>query len=64
MELFDVLAGYVSYQHFWGKTMRSNFTLGVVDIDNPSFVGPDAYQRTIRVSTNVAQRGFVWVISD
>ena len=53
LELFDVRAGYVSWQHWWRGTMRSNFTLGFVDVDNPGFVDEDAYQRTVRASSNL-----------
>ncbi len=55
LQLFDVLAGYVSWQHWWGgpRSLRSNYTLGVVDVNNPGFVEGDAYKRTIRLSTNL-----------
>ena len=55
MQLFDILAGYVSGQHWWGGsgTLRSNFTLGVVDINNPGFIDGNAYKRTYRLSTNL-----------
>jgi hypothetical protein len=53
LELFDVLAGYVSWQHWWRGNLRSNFTVGLVDVDNPGFVEDDAYQRTKRVSSNL-----------
>lgn len=55
LQLFDVLAGYVSWQHWWGgpASLRSNYTFGFVDVDNPGFVEGDAYKRTIRLSTNL-----------
>jgi hypothetical protein len=55
LQLFDVLAGYVSGQHWWGgpRSLRSNFTLGFVDINNPGFIAGDAYKRTYRLSTNL-----------
>ncbi|MEP0200731.1 MAG: DcaP family trimeric outer membrane transporter [Halioglobus sp.] len=53
LELFEVIAGYASYQHWWGEVTRSNFTLGVVDLQNPDFVEGEAYQRTIRASVNM-----------
>ncbi len=55
LKLFDILAGYVSYQHWWpgGRNMRSNFTFGVVEVDNPDFVSGDAYKRTLRFSSNL-----------
>jgi hypothetical protein len=54
LELFHVLAGYASLQHWWGiPQLRSNFTFGVVDVDNPGFLQGDAYQSTLRASTNL-----------
>jgi len=53
LKLFDVTAGYASYQHWWGEVTRSNFTLGVVEVDNPGFVEGDAYKRTVRASANL-----------
>jgi hypothetical protein len=53
LKLFDILAGYVSFQHWWAGTIRSNFTLGFVEVDNPGFVSGDAYKQTIRASGNL-----------
>lgn len=53
LKLFDVLAGYVSWQHWWSGTMRSNFTIGMVYVDNPGFVEDSAYQQTRRISSNL-----------
>jgi hypothetical protein len=53
LQLFTVSAGYGSWQHWWANTMRSNFTLGYVAIDNPEFIDSDAYKRTIRASANI-----------
>ena len=54
LQLFDVTAGYVSWQHWWGlNQLRSNFTFGLVDLNNPGFVESDAYKRTYRFSTNL-----------
>jgi hypothetical protein len=54
LELFDIRAGYVSFQHWWGNDqLRSNFTFGVVEIDNPGFVPGDAYKNTMRFSSNL-----------
>ena len=35
------------------RSLRSNLTLGYVEVDNPSFVEGDAYKRTIRASANL-----------
>ena len=53
LTLFDVVAGYVSAQHWWGATARSNFTLGYVELDNPNFVEGEAYKKTVRASANL-----------
>jgi len=55
LELFHVAAGYASWQHWWGiEQLRSNFTFGLVDLDNPGFLADsDAYQRTLRFSSNL-----------
>lgn len=54
LELFDVHSGYISAQHWWPiETLRSNFTLGFVEVDNPNFVEGDAYKRTLRFSSNL-----------
>ncbi|MEM7278690.1 MAG: DcaP family trimeric outer membrane transporter [Pseudomonadota bacterium] len=53
LQLFDVFAGYGSLQHWWGDTMRSNFTIGLVDVSNPNFVAGNAYKRTVRASANL-----------
>jgi len=55
LELFDVTAGYLSWQHWWGgkRSFRSNFTFGIVDVNNPGFIDPDAYKRTYRFSSNL-----------
>jgi hypothetical protein len=53
LELIDVVAGYVSMQHWWHGTMRSNLTMGFVELDNPDFVDGEFYKRTLRVSGNL-----------
>jgi hypothetical protein len=54
LELFYVTAGYVSWQHWWGiNQLRSNFTFGAVEVDNPDFVDSEAYKRTVRFSANL-----------
>ncbi len=53
LELIDVLSGYVSAQHWWRSNLRSNFTIGYVELDNPSFVDDGFYKSTTRVSGNL-----------
>ncbi|MGI9326366.1 MAG: DcaP family trimeric outer membrane transporter [Pseudomonadales bacterium] len=53
LELIDVLAGYISGQHWWNSELRSSLTIGFVKLNNPSFVPDDFYQRTYRASANL-----------
>lgn len=53
LELIDVLSGYVSAQHWWRGSLRSNLTFGYVELNNPSFVEGEFYKRTTRVSGNL-----------
>jgi hypothetical protein len=55
LQLFNILAGFTSLQHWWGgpQNLRSNFTFGYVDINNPGFVEGDSYKRTYRLSSNL-----------
>ncbi len=54
LELFDIYSGYVSFQHWWGQNqLRSNFTFGFVNVNNPGFVADTAYQSTLRASGNL-----------
>jgi hypothetical protein len=53
LELIDVLSGYVSAQHWWRGSLRSNLTFGYVQLDNPDFVDDDFYKSTMRVSANL-----------
>ena len=54
LELFNIVAGYISWQHWWGiNELRSNFTFGGVDVDNPDFMSGEAYQNTLRFSSNL-----------
>jgi hypothetical protein len=53
LDLIDVVAGYVSAQHWWGETMRSNFTAGYVQVDYRGLHEPDDYDSTLRLSGNL-----------
>ncbi|MCP5130492.1 MAG: porin [Pseudomonadales bacterium] len=53
LQLFNVFAGYGSLQHWWDDSMRSNFTFGWVEINNPGFIDGEAYKRTLRASANI-----------
>jgi hypothetical protein len=63
LHALPVFAGFVSYQHVWSKRfgfmktwpglLRSNFTVGVVDIGNFDFQDDSDYNRTVRASANL-----------
>ncbi len=53
LDLIDVYAGYVSGQHWWNGTMRSNLTFGYVQISSPDYVLGPFYERTYRASVNL-----------
>ncbi len=53
IKTLPILAGFAAYQHWWNDTLRSNFIVSGVQIDNESFQPDDAYKRTIRASTNL-----------
>jgi hypothetical protein len=63
LHALPVFAGYLSYQHLWPMSLkfmkswpgilRSNFTVGVVDIGNFDFQEGSNYKRTIRASANL-----------
>tara|TARA_R110002073_G_scaffold11758_17_gene53088 strand:- start:10117 stop:11790 length:1674 start_codon:yes stop_codon:yes gene_type:complete len=54
LQLFTVTAGYVSWQHWWPiNELRSNFTFGAVEVDNPGFLDDEAYRQTLRFSSNL-----------
>mgnify|MGYP000222873739 CR=1 FL=1 len=53
IKTLPILAGFAAYQHWWNDTLRSNFIVSGVQIDNASFQPDDAYKRTIRASTNL-----------
>jgi hypothetical protein len=63
LHALPVFAGYLSYQHLWPMSfkflktwpgiLRSNFTVGVVDIGNFDFQEGSNYNRTVRASANL-----------
>ncbi len=54
LQLFNVTAGYFSWQHWWPiNQLRSNFTFGAVYVDNPGFLDGEAYEQTLRFSSNL-----------
>lgn len=63
LDALPVFAGYLSYQHLWGKRprflmdwsgiLRSNFTVSWVDLDTYDYQPGDAYDRTWRASANL-----------
>ncbi len=53
IKTLPIVAGFGSYQHWWGDALRSTFVASFVDIDNHDFQPDDAYKRTIRLSGNL-----------
>lgn len=53
IKTLPIIAGYIAYQHWWGQTLRSNFIVSGVEIDNKDFQPDNAYKRTVRASTNM-----------
>jgi len=63
LRALPVFAGFVSYQHVWPKeskflkswpgVLRSNFSFGIVDIDNYDFQDGSDYKSTYRASANL-----------
>ncbi|GAA6169999.1 DcaP family trimeric outer membrane transporter [Sessilibacter corallicola] len=39
IDLIDTTGGFISYQHFWNKKLRSTFTYAISTADNPDSVG-------------------------
>lgn len=53
LKLLPIFGGFVSFQKYWSDRFRSTAILSLVDIDNFDFQPGDAYQRTVRLSTNL-----------
>lgn len=53
LESLEVSAFYVSMQKWWTASIRSNFNLGLVDVDNRDYQEDSAYQKTFRLGANV-----------
>jgi len=49
-----VAAGYVGYQHWWSKSLRSTATFGWVYVDNLDIQPGGALHQTIRYSINLS----------
>lgn len=63
LRALPVFAGYLSYQHIWPKRLkflqkwpgllRSNFNVGLVNINNYDFQEGRDYKKTVRLSANL-----------
>jgi hypothetical protein len=53
IKTLPIVAGFAAYQHWWTDTLRSNFIVSGVQLDNEDFQPFDAYKRTIRASGNL-----------
>jgi hypothetical protein len=50
LKALSVFSMYFALQKWWTPSIRSNFTLGFVSLDNISIQGPSEYHRTARYS--------------
>lgn len=53
IELAEVIAGYVAYQHHWADQWRSNLILGHTEIDNDAAAGLDLNERVQSAEANL-----------
>jgi hypothetical protein len=53
MEALPIFGGYIAYQHWWAKSLRSTFVASLVHIQNTAGQIPSAYHQTERLSGNL-----------
>jgi hypothetical protein len=53
MEILSTFGGYIAYQHWWKRRLRSTLTISNVYVDNVSSQPPNAYKSTERISGNL-----------
>jgi len=53
LHALTVSAFYVAIQKWWAKSLRSNFNVSHVTVDNFDFQPADAYRETVRFSGNI-----------
>ncbi len=53
LETLSVFSGYVAYQHWWNKSLRSTLTYSWVDVENLDFQADSDYARTDRTIINL-----------
>jgi hypothetical protein len=53
MEALPIFGGYIAYQHWWAKSLRSTFVASLVYIQNTAGQIPSAYHQTERLSGNL-----------
>jgi hypothetical protein len=53
LHAFTVTAFYVALQKWWAESLRTNFNISYVEVDNFDFQPMDAYHKTERYSANV-----------
>jgi len=47
------VSGYVAYQHWWGDRLRSNFILGLIDLDLPNSADLDTFDNGLYSNINL-----------
>jgi len=53
LEALPIFGGYVAFQHWWSKRIRSTFIASLVNIENFDYQAPSSYHQTQRASANV-----------
>ncbi len=55
LKTLPIFGGYLAFQHWWAKTIRSTFIVSLVNVDNlgPEYQLPTSYHQTQRASGNV-----------
>ena len=55
LKALPIFGGYIAFQHWWAKKVRSTFIVSLVNVDNlgPEYQLPTSYHQTQRASGNV-----------
>ena len=53
LETLPIFGGYIAFQHWWTKKVRSTFIASLVNVDNVDYQPNAAYHQTQRASGNI-----------
>jgi hypothetical protein len=53
MKALPAFGGYLAFQHWWAKSLRSTFLYSLVNVNNLDFQPATAYHQTQRASANI-----------